>query len=143
MPKLLDDRILTQIKEIFTAQLKHPVEVLFFGQKQNCEYCDEIHQLLEEVKSASDKLGLSIYADVARQYNIDKAPTLVLAARDGEKINDYGVRLAGIPSGHEFGSLIQSLIMVSGRDSGLNPNTREALKSLDKPVHLQVFVTPT
>jgi glutaredoxin-like protein len=148
MPKLLDEKILTQIKEIFSAQLKQPVEVLFFGQKQDCEFCDVTHQLLEEVKSTSDKLTLSSYdlnenPEVAQKYLIDKAPTLVLAARDGEQIIDYGIRLAGIPSGHEFSSLIQTIILVSMRDSGLNSQTREALKCLDKPVHLQVFVTPT
>ena len=31
----------------------------------------------------------------------------------------------------------------SGRDSGLNPQTREFLGELEKPVLLQVFVTPT
>jgi alkyl hydroperoxide reductase subunit AhpF len=33
--------------------------------------------------------------------------------------------------------------MVSRRDSGLDAKTREFLKNLDKPLHLQVFVTPT
>jgi len=53
------------------------------------------------------------------------------------------VRLAGIPSGHEFTSFIQDIILVSGRDSGLNPQTREFLKGLEKPILLQVHVTPT
>jgi alkyl hydroperoxide reductase subunit AhpF len=53
------------------------------------------------------------------------------------------VRYAGIPSGHEFSSLIQDLILVSGRDSGLSEQTREYLAGLKEPVHLQVFVTPT
>ena len=54
-----------------------------------------------------------------------------------------GIRYAGIPSGHEFSSLIHDLILVSGRDSGLGQETRNFLKSLDSPVLLQVFVTPT
>jgi len=33
--------------------------------------------------------------------------------------------------------------MVSRRDSGLDSKTREYLKNLDQPLHLQVFVTPT
>ena len=33
--------------------------------------------------------------------------------------------------------------MVSRRDSGLDPKTREYLKNLQQPLHLQVFVTPT
>jgi hypothetical protein len=34
-------------------------------------------------------------------------------------------------------------MIVSGRDSGLNQQTRDYLKQLEKPAHLQVFVTPT
>jgi glutaredoxin-like protein len=67
----------------------------------------------------------------------------VIAGVDGGQVLDYGVRFAGVPSGHEFSSLIQDLILVSGRDSGLNPQTREFLGGLEKPVLLQVFVTPT
>ncbi len=74
---------------------------------------------------------------------MDKSPSLVLAARDGDQLTDYGVRFAGIPSGHEFSSLIQSLILVSGRDSALDEKTRQALKALKEPVTLQVYVTPT
>ncbi|MBP1700991.1 MAG: glutaredoxin-like protein, partial [Chloroflexi bacterium] len=47
------------------------------------------------------------------------------------------------PSGHEFSSLINTLVVVSNRDSGLDQQTRDFLSKLDKPVHLQVFVTPT
>jgi alkyl hydroperoxide reductase subunit AhpF len=74
---------------------------------------------------------------------VDKVPGLVLAGRDGDQILDYGIRYAGIPSGHEFSSLIHDLVLVSGRDSGLREQTRAYLAKLDKPVHLQVFVTPT
>jgi alkyl hydroperoxide reductase subunit AhpF len=66
----------------------------------------------------------------------------VIAGREDDRIINYGIRLAGIPSGHEFSSLIQDLILVSGRDSGLSQPTRDFLKNLTEPVHLQVFVTP-
>jgi alkyl hydroperoxide reductase subunit AhpF len=93
-------------------------------------------------------LNIEIYdmqadADLAAKYNVDKAPGLVIAAKEGQQVTDFGVRLSGIPSGHEFTSLIQDIILVSNRDSGLNPQTREFLKGLDKPILLQVFVTPT
>ncbi len=145
--KLLNDDVLGQVKEVF-SQLTNPVDVLFFGQKEDCDYCDDTQQLLEEVTGASDKLGLSIYdidedAGLASQYKVDKAPGMVLVGRDGDQLLDYGVRYAGIPSGHEFSSLINDLILVSGRDSGLSESTREALNKLDKPVLLQVYVTPT
>jgi alkyl hydroperoxide reductase subunit AhpF len=80
---------------------------------------------------------------VARLYHVDKVPGLVLAGRDGDQITDFGVRFAGIPSGHEFASLVHDLVLVSSRDSGLDPLTRDFLKNLTSPLHLQVFVTPT
>jgi glutaredoxin-like protein len=39
--------------------------------------------------------------------------------------------------------LINDILIVSKRDSGLDAKTREFLKNLDRPLHLQVFVTPT
>lgn len=145
--KLLNDDIVQQLKDVF-QQLQNPVEVLFFGSKKDCEYCDDTRQLVEEVVATSDKLHMQVYdidehAEIARQYHVDKVPGLVLAARDGDRIIDYGVRFAGIPSGHEFSSLVHDLVLVSGRDSGLSPQTRSFLADLKEPVLLQVFVTPT
>ena len=147
MAQLLNDDINQQIREVF-AGLKGPVHIMFFGSKANCAYCDDTRQLVEEVVALSDLLSIEIYdieadADLAAKYNVDKAPGVVIAAKEGEQVTDFGVRLAGIPSGHEFTSLIQDILLVSNRDSGLNPQTREFLKGLNKPILLQVFVTPT
>jgi glutaredoxin-like protein len=147
MAQLLNDDITNQIREVF-AGLKNPVHIMFFGSQTNCDYCDDTRQLVEEVAALSDLLSIEIYdmeadADLAAKYNVDKAPGVVIAAKEGQQITDFGVRLAGIPSGHEFTSLIQDILLVSNRDSGLNPQTREFLKGLEKPILLQVFVTPT
>jgi glutaredoxin-like protein len=147
MTPLLNDTILQQVRDAL-AGMKEPVEILFFGSQKNCSACGETRQLVEEVSALSDKLSLSVYdliadAATAEQYHVDKTPGLVIAAKDGATITDYGIRLSGIPSGHEFTTLIQDILFVSGRDSGLSAATREFLKSLEKPVHLQVFVTPT
>jgi alkyl hydroperoxide reductase subunit AhpF len=147
MEKLLNEQIIDQIKQTFT-QMKEPVQILFFGSRENCDYCAEAQQLLEELTAIDGKLGLSIYdlqdnADVAARFNIDKAPGIVIAAKDGDQIIDLGIQYSGIPSGHEFGVLINDILLVSGRDSGLSESVREFLKHLEKPLHLQVFVTPT
>lgn len=147
MPSLLNEDIRKQIHEVF-GQLQNPVQILFFGKKEDCNYCDDTRQLVDEVTSLSDKLGLNVYdigdnKDIADQYEIDKAPSLVIAAKNGDQVIDYGIHFAGIPSGHEFSTLIHDLILVSSRESGLDENTRDFLKTLTDPVHLQVFVTPT
>ena len=147
MEKVLNDQIIRQIQEAF-AEVKEPVEVLLFGSKDNCDYCNETKQLLEEVTALNDKLALSVYdiqehADVAGKFNVTNAPGIVIAAKDNAEVKNLGIQFSGIPSGHEFSTLINDIIIVSRRESGLDAKTREFLKNLDKPLHLQVFVTPT
>jgi alkyl hydroperoxide reductase subunit AhpF len=145
--RLLNDSIRHQVKELF-QQLQEPIAVLFFGSQVDCDACDDTYQLASELVELSDKLSLAKYdidadADMARLYHVDKVPGLVLAGRDGDQITDFGIRFAGIPSGHEFASLVHDLVLVSSRDSGLDTATREFLKTLTNPIYLQVFVTPT
>jgi glutaredoxin-like protein len=147
MEKVLNAQITKQITEAF-AEVKEPVQVLFFGSKDNCEYCNDTQQLLEEVTALNDKVELSVYdmqehQDVASKFNVTNAPGIVIAAKDGAEVTNLGIQFSGIPSGHEFSTLINDIVIVSKRESGLNEKTREFLKNLDKPLHLQVFVTPT
>jgi glutaredoxin-like protein len=147
MAGLLNDEIIQQIQSVF-KDLKEPVAVLFFGEQENCQFCGETRTLLEEVTALSPKLSLDVYdmaedANVAALYHVDKTPGIVIAAKNGDDIVDYGIRYAGIPSGHEFSSLINDLLLVSSRDSGLKETTRAALKELKEPITLQVYVTPT
>ena len=147
MDRLLNDQVIKQIDEAF-ADLKEPVQILFFGSNENCEYCAETRQLLEEVVAVNGKLGLRVFdiqadKDAADKYNVDKFPAIVMAAKDGGQISNLGIQLSGIPSRHEFATLINDILMVSNRDSGLSPAVREFLKNLNQPLLLQVFVTPT
>jgi len=149
MAGMVDEKIKSQVQELF-ADLIHAVDILFFGSedKSRCQYCQETRQLLEEVSGLSDLLTLKVYdieqdADLAAHYKVDGAPEFVLVGRDGEQVLDYGIRLKGIPAGHEFTSLVNDLVLVSRRESNLSEETRQFLRELTTPVHLQVFVTPT
>lgn len=147
MANLLNDEIRQQVREVF-ADIKNPVEVVFFGKESGCDYCEDTRQLLEEVAGLHDQINLQVYdlekdAEIAKQFNVDKAPGIVLASKNGNGIEDYGIRYAGIPAGHEFSSLVHDILRVSSGDSGLSDETREFLKELKEPVHLQVFVTTT
>lgn len=145
--KLLNNDIVSQVTGIFN-ELKEPVQVLYFGDTTDCDYCEDTLQLITEITDLSDLIELAVYDikgdhNLAEQYKVDKAPGIVIAGRDGDQILDYGIRFAGIPSGHEFSSLIHTLLLVSARDSGLKDETRDALNNLTTPVHMYVFVTPT
>jgi len=128
------------------ASMAKPVKMVLFDQQEmECLYCRETHQLAEEVSQLSDKLSLEVYglksdAEMAEKYGIDKIPAITIL---GEGDRDYGIHYYGIPSGYEFASLLEDLKMVAAGDSGLEPETRQMLAGLEKPLHLQVFVTPT
>jgi glutaredoxin-like protein len=153
--EMLNKEVREASQKKFDAELVSPVSLIFFTQEpsrlvvpdhlkgQECLFCKETRQLLEEVSRLSGKIELTIYdfigdQDKAAEYGIDKIPALII--RNGL---DYGIRFFGIPSGYEFMSLIEAIIDVSKGQTGLSPETREALRSLQKDVRIQVFVTPT
>jgi glutaredoxin-like protein len=147
MEKVLDPQITRQIQQAF-EEMTEPVQVLLFTSQANCDYCSETQQLLDEVMALNDKVELSVYdidqhQDLASKFNVTNTPGIVIAAKDGQEVKDFGIQYSGIPAGHEFNTLINDILIVSRRDSGLDAKTREYLKNLDQPLLLQVFVTPT
>jgi len=148
MERLLSDDLIKQIRQVF-EKLDHDVQLFLFVSTDKQDVCEPTRQLLEELVPLSDKLALRVCdldaePDLARLYKVQgKAPAIVIAARDGGQITDLGIRYLGVPSGHEFSTLIQDLLLVSGRDSGLSSQVRDYIKLLSKPLHLEVFVTPT
>jgi len=138
----LNEGVRAEIVQRFQS-LEHPVKIVNFTQTFECQFCSETRALLGEVAALSDKITLEVHnfqidKEKAQTYGVDKIPGTVIV---GER--DHGIRFYGIPSGYEFSTLIESIVMVSQRDSGLAPETRQRLAALDRPVHLEVFVTPT
>jgi glutaredoxin-like protein len=112
---------------------------------QECLFCKETRQLLEEVRSLSAKLKLEVHdfkadTDKVKEFGVDKIPALALVPDSGQ---DNGIRFFGVPSGYEYTSLIEAIVDVSRGRSGLSEKSRERLKALDRDIHIQVFVTPT
>lgn len=129
------------------ARLQDPVKLLVFTQEMECQYCRETRMIAEEVADLSDAINVEVYdfvadKELAEPYEIDKIPAIVVL-RDGAEPKDYGIRYYGIPSGYEFSSLIEDVMMVSQGESGLSEATKAQVAALAKPVHIQVFVTPT
>ena len=127
--------------------LESPVKIVVFTQEMECQYCQETRMIGEELAALSDKISLEVYdfekdKEIAETYNIDKIPATVIMT-GGDQPKDYGIRYFGIPSGYEFSSLIEDIMMISSGDSGLSAATKEMLANLEEPLHLQVFVTPT
>ena len=137
-----------KLREAF-AEMTHAVRLLFFTQTIGCETCLETRQILDELPPLSDKIGIDevnlvLDREQAARFGIDRAPALALLRQDGggEPI-DSRIRFLGAPSGWEFVSLVQAILLVGGRASGLSDAHRERLAAVDRPLVLQVFTTPT
>ncbi len=132
------------VNEILSA-MPRKVKLVYFTQEMECQYCRETHQLLEELRDLSDgKVILEVYnflndKEQTQKYKVDKIPATVIMTED----KDYGIRYYGIPSGYEFSSLLEDIQMVARGESGLSEETKKLAAQITKPLHLQVYVTPT
>lgn len=139
---LFDDRTRSEIEKIL-GKMQNPVHLVVFTQQFECDSCHDARALVEELGSVSDRISHEVLDFVeqterARALGVDKVPAVVVDDGSGRAIRFYGV-----PGGYEFTSLLDAVVMVSRGDSGLSPASRDAVKGIDKPVHLQVLVTPT
>ncbi len=146
---LLSQQDAEYIRQDFEKTLVHPVRLHVFTQDFECMYCRETRQICEEVAALSDKVEVVVHdfvesQDIAEKFGVDKIPAIVVTRvkEDGSE-EDYGIRFFGIPSGYEFMSLLEAIKLVSTGKLSLSPATLEQIKTLDRPVHIQVFITPT
>ncbi len=142
---LLNEEQREIVKNYFDKEMKDNIKIILFTQKINCEYCPDTEMILKEVSELSDKITLEIKnflsdEEDVKEYGIERVPAIVFLKGNGE---DTGIRFYGIPSGYEFTSLIETIVMVSKSDSGLSENVKEKLKNIDKEINIKVFVTPS
>jgi alkyl hydroperoxide reductase subunit AhpF len=127
------------------GQMRDPVTLVVFSETLSgaADLCYQNEQLVREVAALTDKatvetLNLAIDHERAEGYGIDRVPAIVV-----EGARDYGIRFYGVPSGYEFGNLIDSMIVASTGEPGLSEETKTALQGLTSDVDIKVFSTPT
>lgn len=127
------------------ASMDKPVRIVLFTQQLAgaCQFCFETEQLLKQVAGLSEKITFKTKNFITDQndvqtFGIDKIPATAVC---GER--DFGIRFYGIPSGYEFASFLETLVMVSKSESGLQAELKQKIQTVTQPVRIQVFVTPT
>jgi alkyl hydroperoxide reductase subunit AhpF len=130
------------------SEMTHSVRLLFFTQTLGCETCAEARQIVDELPPLSDRITVEevnfvLDVDKVKQYGIERVPAIAIVRHDETGEHDSRIRFAGAPSGYEFSSLVHAVMLVGGRPSGLTDAHRQRLASIDRPVSLQVFTTPT
>ena len=139
---LFDDNIQKQLKEILD-QMVGDVTLLFFTQEIEYQTCKDTHDFVNEIAGLNDKLNVKTYNFVndkekAEAYGVDKVPAIVLLDKDGQ---DTRMKYYGIPGGYEINSFLAGILMASGRDEQIPAELKKRIAAIDKPVHIQVFVS--
>jgi Glutaredoxin-like domain protein len=143
MSHLFKEKDKAYIREKFNKELKGEVRIINFTQEFECEQCWLTREILEILTTLSDKIKLNVFDftkdfEQAKIWNINKIPATLIFG-----MKEYKVRYFGTPLGYEFAALLEDIIDVSKGETRLSNVTKEKLKSINKPVHIQVFVTPT
>jgi glutaredoxin-like protein len=125
------------------SEITHDVKIVLFSQTFNCETCPETETLLKELAGLSERIKLElrnpqIDREEAARYKITMVPSVVI---EGDR--DYGIRYLGAPAGYEFACLLEDIVSVGKRESGLSEASKEKIRALSEPLNLKIFVTPT
>jgi alkyl hydroperoxide reductase subunit AhpF len=140
---LITDDVAEQLRTEF-KNLAGPVRLAVFSAALADPESEQVRRLVEEIAALEPRITAEPYnfvldTEKVAALKIQRIPAIAVLGAE----KDYGIRMYGLPSGYEFGSLIDAILDVSSGDSGLSAPTREALAAVDRPVHLQVFSTPT
>jgi glutaredoxin-like protein len=140
---LIQEEQKQRLKEEFEENLKDDVRIVVFTQETECPFCKQARELAEEVGVLSNKIKVEVYDFVkdskkVTEYQIDKVPAIAVLGK-----KDYGIRFYGVPYEYEFRPFTESIINVSRGSTNLSEETKKKLASIEKPVHIQVFVSLT
>ena len=140
---VVQQRIATELKRDVNVTLYTQVDIGLFIPGRECRYCGPTQELLEEVSALSPKIHLEVvdfYKNQERALSsgITRIPAVTVDGKGHDNVRFYGM-----PSGHEFAVLLDSIIGASRKGSPLQVETRRQLKRLKEDVHIQVIVTPT
>jgi len=138
---LLDDNTKKEVGE-FLKKMESRIRVVFFDDTEG-KYSSEMNMLLDEIKNTTDRIELEKHdirkdAEAAKRYGADAAPIIILEGKNRGKVRFYG-----IPSGHEFGGFLSTIVEVSKGDTiEFTDDLKKKIKDIDFPMRLDVFVTP-
>jgi alkyl hydroperoxide reductase subunit AhpF len=112
-------------------EIRSPVEVLYLATDQPEP---------DTLSALSDLMALTEFLSVTTKPADANAPAdrVIVRSNRGRELV-----FVGAPIGLELAALVSAIIVTGREDSGLRPETRQALAQLRPPVELEVFTTPT
>ena len=149
MAKLLSEKDATEVKKYLAGAMVNPVTLRLFvqdpDQPGDCAYCSETEQIVREISELHDQVQVVVHkspteGELVKQYNVERVPALII---EGKETANTGVRFYGIPSGYEFGTLLEDIADVSSGKTKLSPDLIKQVEQVQQDVTIKVFVTPS
>ncbi|WP_339721907.1 alkyl hydroperoxide reductase subunit F [uncultured Paraglaciecola sp.] len=126
---MLSNDILNALKS-YTQNMTNKVSLVL--QTGEHEKRQELIEFLTSLCSVSDNLTL-----IERDDNLRSPITFNLEV-DGE---NNGISFSGIPSGHEFNSLVLAILQSSGTEFKLDKTLRTMVQKIKDQLHFEVFIS--
>lgn len=128
---MLNNQILEALKG-YTADMQKTVT--FVLQTGEHSKRNELKEFLESFASVSDKIQFE-ERDINGKV---RSPISFILEADG---NDTGIQFSGIPSGHEFNSLVLAVLQTAGTPVKLDNSLQSMVKNIDQDMKFEVFVS--
>jgi alkyl hydroperoxide reductase subunit F len=125
---MLSQDILQAIKQ-YTANMQSPLT--FVLQSGEHEKREELKTFLSDIASCNELLSLEERETALR------SPISFFIEVDGK---DTGVQFSGIPSGHEFNSLILAVLQSTGTPLKLDESLQKMVGRVSEKLHFEVFI---
>jgi thioredoxin len=143
---VIDEQSREVIRKKLADEMKDDVEVKIFSQKINLDpNLVELNQFtvsfvkeLAEINPKIRLIEISLTDELAKKYGLTTPPSIMIGEEKG-----FRIIYNGSPIGYEATGFIETIILVSRNESGLEQKFLDKLATIDKPTHIQVFVTPT
>lgn len=132
---MLNNQILEALQG-YTAKMQKTVT--FVLQTGEHSKRNELKEFLNSFVSVSDKLKLE-ERDLSGQV---RSPISFILEVDGGSGNeDTGIRFSGIPSGHEFNSLVLAVLQAAGSPINLDESLKKMVANVQQPMKFEVFIS--
>ena len=126
---MLDENLKSQIKA-YLQKLTQKVEIV--ASVDEGAKSQEMLALLRDIAEQSEQLSL-----IERRDDAERKPSFSLNRADGS----VGIRFAGIPTGHEFTSLVLALLQTGGYPPKIEPAVLDQIRALEGQFHFETYIS--
>ena len=140
MSKTFSKEVFKWLKEALN-NMKNPIKIITFVENEK-PLCAEVTAMMKQLSLLNNKIKFIEYdlikhSKLANKYGIDKVPGTTFLSEN----KPTGIKIYGIPGGHEINSLLFALLESSGIKTPLDQKLEDVIKQVKKKINIKIFVS--